>query len=250
MKIFETHAHLDFKDFDKDRDAMLSQCFRDGIEYIINVGTEKKTSENSIALAKKYKQIYASVGYHPHDAEAYDREIIEKLAAEKKVVAIGEIGLDYFKNYSPRDIQRKVFTDQLDLANKLNLPVIIHDRDAHEDCFNLLCEYNPQKVVFHCFTGDALFAQKVIEKGWVISFTGVITYKNNTLEDVVRQVPLDQFFIETDAPFLAPVPKRGKRNSPLNLRHIIEKIADLKRIPPKKIAEYSYQNALNFFFDE
>lgn len=248
MKIFETHAHLDFKDFDKDRDDLLKKCFKEGIEYIINVGTDKKTSEDSIALAAKYKQVYASVGFHPHDAESYDRELVKKLAAEKKVVAIGEIGLDYFKNYCPRDIQKKAFEDQLQLANELELPVIIHDRDAHEDCYDLLVKYNPKKVVFHCFTGDALFAQKCLEQGWFLSFTGVVTYKNSGLDDVVRQVPRDRFFIETDSPFLSPVPMRGKRNSPLNLRHIVEKIADLKRMSPNKVAEASYENALEFFF--
>ena len=130
------------------------------------------------------------------------------------------------------------------------MPVIIHDRDAHEDCYDLLVKYNPKKVVFHCFTGDAVFAAKCLAQGWYISFTGVVTYKNSGLDDVVRQVPLDKFFIETDSPFLPPVPNRGKRNSPLNLRYVIEKIADLKRIPPKKIAEYAFDNAYGFFLGD
>ncbi len=248
MKIFESHAHLNFEHFDKDREELLQKCKKLGIERIINVGVDKKSISCSLQLAEKFDMIYAAVGFHPHDAKEYDREFLLTSAKNKNVVAIGECGLDYYRNLSPRDIQRRVFSDQIKIAIDLKLPLIVHDRDAHDECFELLEEQNPDSVVFHCFSGDELFAEKVLSKGWKISFTGTITYKNNLLENVVRTVPDDMFFIETDSPYLTPVPNRGKRNSPLNLRYIIEKISEIKRISPNKVAELSYNNAMNFFF--
>lgn len=247
MKIFESHAHLDFPQFDKDRDRLINKIFSSGIEYLINIGVDKKTSTNSIRLAEKFDQIYASVGYHPHDAKDYDETFIRDKARHKKVIAIGEIGLDYYRNLSPKEVQKKVFDKQIKIAQDLDLPIIVHDRDAHDDCYDILCENNAEKVVFHCFSGDEIFAEKVIEKGWFISFTGTITYKNSKMENIVRHVPEDKFFIETDSPYLSPHPRRGKRNSPLNLQYIIEKISEIKGTTPKKIANYSYNNAINFF---
>ncbi len=247
MKIFETHAHLNFPQFDNDRDLLLKKCFANGIERIINVGVDKKTSEESIKLAQKYKKISASVGFHPHDAKDFDAEFIRKIAVHPEVVAIGEIGLDYYRNLSPKDVQKNALRKQLEIALDLKLPIIIHDRDAHEDIFQILAEYSPKKVVFHCFSGDEIFAEKVLNAGYFISFTGVVTYKKSQLENVVRMIPNNKFFIETDSPYLSPHPKRGKRNSPLNLRYIIEKIADIKRISPNKIAEFSFDNACDFF---
>ncbi|MCD4818098.1 MAG: TatD family hydrolase [Candidatus Cloacimonetes bacterium] len=247
MKIFETHAHLNFKDFNKDREQLLKKCKASGIEYVINIGVDEKTSKNSIDLAKKYDFIYATVGYHPHDAKKFDEKIIRELAKHKKVVAIGEIGLDYYRNLSPKEIQIQVFKKQLEIALDLNLPVVIHDREAHEDCFDILNKYKIKKVVFHCFSGDEIFAEKVIDKGWFISFTGIITYKNSIMENIVRIVPENKFFVETDSPYLSPVPFRGKRNSPLNLRYIIEKISEVKQISPKKVADLSFNNAIDFF---
>ena len=247
MKIFETHAHLDFKDFDKDRDELIEKCFQNGIEKIINIGVDEETSLRSIELAQKYDYIYASVGFHPHDAEKYSPEILLKLLKNKKVVAIGEIGLDFYRNLSPKEVQEKVFEEQIQIAKQSNLPIIVHDREAHEDCLKILKKYQPLQVVFHCFSGDEIFAEQVLNEDWFISFTGTITYKNNRLENVVRMVPNDRFFVETDSPYLSPHPRRGKRNSPLNLTYIIEKIAELKGYSPKQIAEFSYQNAYNFF---
>lgn len=247
MRIFESHAHLDFPQFDKDRDQLIDKCFKSGIEYIINIGVDKKTSSESIKLAEKYDKIYATVGFHPHDAKFYDETFIRNSAVHKKVVAIGEIGLDYYRNLSPKDVQKKVFQKQIELAKEFDLPIIIHDRDAHEDCCQMLAENNVENVVFHCFSGDVNFAEKVLEKGWFISFTGTVTYKNSDMDNIVRIVPMDKFFIETDSPYLAPHPNRGKRNSPLNLQYVIQKIAEIKGVTPKKIAEASYQNAADFF---
>ena len=250
MKIFETHAHLDFSNFDKDRDALLQDCFAKGIEHIVNVGVDEKTIIASIKMAEKYPQVYATVGYHPHDAEAFDAEIVRKYAKHEKCVAIGEIGLDYYRNLSPKKVQKQVFEEQIKIAMEMDLPIVVHDRDAHEDTLEILEKYMPPKVVFHCFAGDELFAQKVLNNGWKISFTGTITYKNSLLGNVVRMVPNDAFLIETDSPYLTPVPFRGKRNDPTKLRYVIEKIADLKRIPPKKVAEYAYQNSVRFFLEK
>lgn len=247
MKIFETHAHLDFGQFDKDRDKIIQKCRDNSIELIINVGVDKKTIKATINLAEKYEEIFAAVGYHPHDAKDLDLSFIKEKAKHPKVVAIGEIGLDYYRNLSPKDIQKNALIKQIKLAEEFNLPIIIHDRNAHEDIFQILCEHKVKNAVFHCFSGDEILAEKVLEKGWFLSFTGIITYKNSHLENVVRMVPNDKFFVETDSPYLAPHPKRGKRNSPLNLRYIIEKIADIKRISPNQIAEYSFQNASQFF---
>ena len=247
MKIFETHAHLDFPQYNKDREQVLQNCFKNGIEHLINVGVELKTCRQSIALAEKHEQIFAAVGFHPHDAKKYDSNFLRKIARHPKVVAIGEIGLDFYRDLSPRDIQRNVFEEQIKIALELELPIIVHDREAHDDCFEILSKHNPQKVVFHCFSGNEIFAEKILEKGWFISFTGSITYKNSVLENVIRLVSPGKFFVETDSPYLTPVPMRGKRNSPLFLRYVIEKIADIRGISPKKVAEITYRNACNFF---
>lgn len=247
MKIFETHAHLDFPQFDKDREQLIKKCFDKGIAYIINIGVDEKTCNASIKLAEKYDQIYATVGFHPHDATDYQVGFIRKKAQHPKVIAIGEIGLDYYRNLSPKDTQKNVFEDQIKIALELDLPIVVHDRDAHDDCFDILSRNDAKKVVFHCFSGDEIFAQKILEKGWFISFTGVVTYKNSNLENTIRLVPDNKFFIETDSPYLSPHPQRGKRNSPLNLQYIIERISEIRGTTPKKIIELSYANACEFF---
>ncbi|PID27931.1 MAG: hypothetical protein CSB55_07045 [Candidatus Cloacimonadota bacterium] len=247
MKIFESHAHLDSKDFNEDRDEVIEQCRKAGVEYIINVGCDEETSRKSIELAKKYDLIYATVGYHPHDADKFDEKKLRSFAKKKKVVAIGEIGLDYYRNLSLASTQIYAFEEQLKIAKEMNLPVVIHDRDAHEDTMEILLKHKPEKLVFHCYSGDLAMAKKILEQGWFISFTGTVTYKNTTLKEAVKMVPQDRFFIETDSPYLSPVPYRGKRNAPFRLQHVIEKISELKRITPNKVAEYSFENARKFF---
>lgn len=248
MKIFETHAHLDLKDFDKDRARVIEQSKKVGVEYLINIGYNQETSEHAIKMAKEYDFIYASVGYHPHDATEYQSEIIRDLALKEKVVAIGEIGLDYYRNLSPKNIQQKVFKEQIEIAKQLNLPIIVHDREAHEDCYDILKEQNAKNVVFHCFSGDVVFAEKILNEGWKLSITGTITYKNNhSLRDVVRMLPDDSFFIETDSPYLSPVPHRGKRNAPYYLPLVIEEISRIRMQAPKTIAETTFKNAVKFF---
>jgi len=247
MKLFETHAHLDLPDFDSDRESLINKCFKNGIEYIINISFNKETALTSLELAKKHPRIFATVGYHPHDATDFDAELVKKMAREKKVVAIGEIGLDFFRNLSPYTVQREVFANQAHLAMEFDLPVVVHDRQAHQESYNILKQEGVKEAVFHCFSGDIIFAQQVLDAGWMMSFTGSITYNNSHLDDVIRLVPMDRFMIETDCPYLPPHPHRGQRNSPLFLHLVAEKIAQIKGITPKEVAEASYDNAHRFF---
>lgn len=247
MRLLETHAHLDHPDFDEDRENIISKCFNSGIEYIINVAFNKETAFSSLDLAKKHLHIFSTVGFHPHDAVDFDAEVVKKLAREKKVLAIGEIGLDFFRNLSPFTVQREVFANQAHLAVEYDLPVIVHNRDAHQECYNILKNNQVKDAVFHCFTGDIVFAQQVLDAGWMISFTGNITYSNSNLDDVIRIIPLDRFMVETDSPYLPPHPHRGERNSPLFLPLVVEKIAQVKEMSPNEVAEIAFNNAYKFF---
>jgi TatD DNase family protein len=191
--------------------------------------------------------IFATVGFHPHDARDFDAELIKRLVRDKNVLAIGEVGLDFFRNYSPYPVQREVFRNQAYLAVDYDKPLVIHNRDAHQECYNTLKEVQAKDVVFHCFSGDIIFAQQVFDEGWMVSFTGNVTYPNSNLEDVVRMMPMDQFMIETDCPYLTPHPHRGKRNSPLHLHLVAEKIAEIRGITPLEVAQASFDNAFRFF---
>jgi TatD DNase family protein len=247
MRLFETHAHLDLPDFDPDRESLIRECFNSGIEYIINIGFNKETSLDSLELAKKHLHIFATVGFHPHEATDFDPELVKRLAREKEVLAIGEIGLDFFRNLSPYPVQREVFANQVSLALDYDLPMVIHNRDAHQECYKTLKDAGAKNVVFHCFSGDIIFAQQVLDEGWHVSFTGTVTYTNSRLDDVIRMMPLDQFMLETDCPYLPPHPHRGERNSPLFLHLVAEKIADIRGITPNEVAEHAFSNAMKFF---
>jgi len=247
LKIFETHMHLDSKCFDTDRQEIITKCTDIGIEKMINIGVDEQSSQYSIALAKKHKNIYASVGYHPHKASEFDMRVLKDLSTQKKVVAIGEIGLDYYKNYCDKKTQKITFIKQVQFAVGKDIPIILHDRDAHSDCFKILKSNRAKRVVFHCYSGDYEFAQEVLSMGWLISFSGVITFKNSKMDDLISDIPKDKFLVETDCPYLSPLPNRGKRNSPLNLPYIIKKIAILKNSSPENICSVSYQNSCKFF---
>ena len=247
MRIYETHAHLDFDDYKADRDNVLQSCFKAGVERIINIGIDAESTEKSIKLSEQYPQIKATGGYHPSTVHKYDESHLKRLLKHKNIVAVGEIGLDFYRMYNPAELQKQVFEAQVKIAMEMDLPIVIHDRDAHEQCYNILKKYSPKKVVLHCFSSDVKFAEKVINEGWSISITGVITYKNNGLEEIVRMLPKDKFFIETDCPYLTPVPHRGKRNSPEYLIYALQKIADILRLPPKVVAEQTFINAEKFF---
>lgn len=247
----DTHAHLDFPQFNSDRDEVILRAKNAGVEKIINVGCNIETSMASLDLAKKYVYIWATCGIHPHDAhEVSDQnlEILRKLARNEKVVAIGEIGLDYFRMKNTKEVQCDAFRRQLQLAMELDLPVIVHCRDADADCLQILEDEQVKKVVFHCFGGDYNFAKKVWSRGFWTSFTGNITFRNAVnLKEVVKNVPLDMFMIETDCPFLAPQKFRGKRNEPSYVIEVAKEIANLKNIDTLEIKKISAKNAEKFF---
>jgi TatD DNase family protein len=222
--LFDTHAHLDDPCFDENRDGLIAAIFESGVTNLINVGTNLETSSKSIKLAEKYTQIYAAVGLHPLDiAETSEADLpkIEKLTLNKKVVAIGEIGLDYHYENFDKERQKYFFKKQLGMAKKLDLPVIIHARDSEEDAYDMVCEAEVTRGVFHCFSGTPEVAQKILNQGFFISFTGVITFKSaKKLENIVKMVPNDRILIETDSPYLSPEPHRGKINDSRNVKFV------------------------------
>jgi len=247
MKIYETHAHLDFDNYKKDRDSVITSCFKIGVQKIINIGIDATSTENGIKLSEKYPQIKSTGGYHPSTVNQYDEVKLKELLKHKNIKALGEIGLDYFRLYNPVDLQKRVFESQVKIAVEMDLPIVVHDRDAHDDCYNILMKYSPKKVVFHCFSGDVRFAEKILNLGWYISITGVVTYKNSNLAEIVRLIPKDKLLIETDCPYLAPIPHRGERNTPAFLIYVVQKLGDILNLPPKLVAEQTFANAESFF---
>lgn len=251
--LFDTHAHLDDERFDNDRDSVIKQCRQEGVGLIINAGTDMETSVKSIALAKEYSFIYAAVGVHPHSASDMDDEtlsIIASLAENKKVRAIGEIGLDYHYDFSPRDVQKRRFVEQIDLARQLKLPVIVHDREAHGDIMDIFKKNRIKEVggVLHSFSGSAEMALECLKLGLYLSISGPVTFQNakKTIE-AVKVIPLDMLLIETDSPYLTPVPHRGKRNYPGYVRYVAEKIAEIKGITYEEAAQKTAENGKRLF---
>ncbi len=255
--IYESHAHYDDTKFDEDRDNLLESLKENNIDFVINVGTNIESSKNSIDLANKYDYIFASVGFHPHDTEDMkdeDLDTIFNLAKEKKVVAIGEIGLDYYYEFSNREVQKKRFIQQLEIAKELNLPVIIHSRDASQDTFNIIKNANLSlrdgkgAGVIHCYSGELELAKEYIKLGFYIGVGGVVTFSNaKKLVRVVENISLENILLETDSPYLAPVPQRGKRNTSLNLKYIGEKIAQIKNTSVEDVYRVTKENCINLF---
>lgn len=253
--LFDSHTHLDDERFDQDRDEVVARAQAAGVDYIVNPGADLKSSERAVALARRYPIIYAAVGIHPHDAKAtlepdWSWKAIEQLATEAKVVAIGEIGLDYYYDFSPRDIQKTVFRHQLGLAKAMGLPVIIHDRDAHQDVFDILSQEGAFEtgVLMHCFAGSAELARQYVAKGAYLSLGGPITYKNaRKSHEVIAAVGLEHLMIETDAPYLTPVPFRGKRNESAYVHYVCEQMAALKGLSYETVATATKENAQKFF---
>lgn len=247
----DTHCHLDFPEFDQDRGELIRRANKEGIDYIINIGSSLKGSKDSVMLAAKYDSVYASVGLHPHEADTSNSDIelqLADLAKKNKVVAIGEIGLDYFKNYSKPENQRPLFIRLLKLAKDLNLPIVIHCRQAEEDVLNILKETMPIRGVVHCFSGDQNFLKNCLDLGFFISFTCNVTYKKaQNLRDIVKIMPLDRLMLETDAPYLSPEGFRGKRNDPTYVKLLATKIAEIKGISLEEIARVTSDNAKGFF---
>jgi len=223
-----------------------------GVDKIIVPSVDEKSSLLAIELAERYPQIYAAVGIHPQDAQDYSENrmhLFYDWATHPKVVAIGEIGLDYYRDYNPRDLQIQVFRRFLQLARDVNLPVIIHNREADSDSLAIIQnrEFSPVTGVFHCFSSDVSTAFQVLEAGFMISFTGTVTFKRADSADVLRELPLARLMIETDSPFLAPVPFRGKRNEPAFVRYIAEKFSEVKHVPLEDIAKITTENAHQLF---
>jgi len=253
VKLFDSHAHLDDKRFDKDRDEVIEYSYENGIKRIINVGADVRSIHTSIELARKYDFIFSSCGIHPHDADTYDENVekqLREIVKDPSTVAIGEIGLDYYYDNSPRDIQKDVYAKQIRLAGELGLPIIIHDRDAHKDCIDILkAEKTPEMTgVFHCYSGSAEMVKTIIAMGFYISFTGVITFKNarKTLESLAA-VPLDRLLVETDCPYMSPEPNRGKRNIPDYVRFTAEKMAQIHKIDFDKLCAILWDNTHRLF---
>ena len=247
----DSHAHYNAGAFDEDRDALLSSFPENGIDLVVNIGDDSPQSENSLRLAEKYPFIYAAVGVHPSHAMTLDDAALlklEELAGHEKAVAIGEIGLDYYYDDVPRNIQKEVFRRQLRLAKKLSMPVVIHDREAHGDCLEILKEEGITNGVMHCFSGSVEFMREVTRLGLYVALGGVVTYKNaKHAVDVAREVPIDKLLLETDCPYLSPVPLRGKRNSSLNLIHTAGKIAELRGMTTEEVARLTAENTKRLF---
>jgi TatD DNase family protein len=247
----DTHCHLDFPEFDSDREEVIQRCKENGIDYIINIGSSVSNSEASLLLAKSYDFIYATIGIHPHEADNFKPGLlvsIRRMAREEKVVAIGEIGLDYYKNYSRKDNQLFLFKELVVLAKEFNLPLVIHNRQAEADTLRILKEVMPEKTVVHCFSGDQNFLKECLALGFYISFTCNITYKKaQSLRDIVKLAPLEKIFLETDAPYLSPEGLRGKRNNPLNVKYVAQEIANIKQETIDRVAEVTTTNARAFF---
>lgn len=247
----DTHCHLDFPEFDQDRDELIKRAKDDGLSHIINIGSSLQGSIASLELAKKYELVYASVGIHPHEADSFNKEVqnsIEKLARNDLVVAIGEIGLDYYKNYSLPENQRLLFSALLGMAQDLKLPLVIHSREASVDTLKFLKSAKIEKAVVHCFSGDGDFLKSCLDLGFFVSFTCNITYKKaQNLRDMVKFAPLERIFLETDAPYLSPEGLRGRRNEPSNVKYVAGEIARIKGISLEEVAAVTTCAAIKFF---
>lgn len=248
---FESHAHYDDERFDEDRDTLLASFPAEGIETVVNASSDIKSSKASIALSEKYPFFYAAVGVHPHEVENIteaDIDELRELSKHPKVVAIGEIGLDYYYDLSPRDLQRHWFKRQLELADELKMPVIIHSRDAAQECLDIIKNSNVRNGVIHCYSGSAEMAEEYIKMGFYIGVGGSLTFKNNKKGvETVERIPIEKILIETDSPYLAPVPYRGKRNDSRLLKYVVERISQIKNIPENDICNITKNNAQNLF---
>lgn len=253
MNIFDSHAHYDDKKFEDDLDKVIEMIQENGVTNVINVGCDIKSSIASIELAKKYGMFYASVGVHPHEAANITSDYIDQLRlllAKPKVVALGEIGLDYHYDFSPRYEQKTVFEQQLELAIELNKPVIIHAREATSDTMNLLEKYKPAGVV-HCFTGSVQTAEQTLKLGMYIGITGVVTFSNaRKIRDVISITPLDRLLLETDCPYMAPVPYRGQRSTSDMIIKTAQAIADIKCVDVKHVISSARENTIKLFLGE
>ena len=252
MPIFDTHAHYDSGGFNADRDEVLSSLPASGVALVVDPGCDVPSSQAAVALAEKYPHVYAAVGIHPGDCAGCtdaDFEAIRTLCGHEKVVAVGEIGLDYYwEDNPPKEFQQMVFRRQIELARDLDLPVIVHDREAHGDSLAVVLDYPALRGVFHCFSGSPEMAQELLKRGWYLGFDGPITYKNaKRAPEVAAVTPLARIVVETDAPYLTPVPYRGKRNDSRYLPYVIEKLAEWKGVSPEEMTDITLKNGKRLF---
>ena len=249
--IFDTHAHYDDAKFDSDRDAVLSSMPAKGVSLIIDPGCDGKSSLAAVALAKKYPFVYAAVGWHPEDRESWNGEslpLLRALCDEPKVVAVGEIGLDYYWDTDHKALQKEMFERQICLAVERDLPIIVHDREAHGDSLEIVMNYPAARGVFHCFSGSAEMAKELLRRGWYLGFDGPVTYKNNKkAAEVLAVTPLERILVETDSPYMAPVPCRGQRNDSSLLTHVLAKLAELKGTTPEQMTQITAENGRRLF---
>lgn len=249
--IFDTHAHYDAQQFDADREAVLASLPGKGVGLVIDPGCDGASSRTALAIAEQYPFVYAAVGWHPQEWESWTGESmaqIRVLAAHSKAVAIGEIGLDYYWDKEHKALQKEMFERQICLALERDLPVIVHDRDAHEDSLEMVLRYPELRGVFHCFSGSAEMAAELLRRGWYLGFDGPVTYKNNKkAPEVLAITPLDRILIETDSPYLSPVPFRGTRNDSSHLPYVIERIAQIKGLSPAELEGITWENGCRLF---
>ena len=252
MELFDSHAHYNDEKFQEDREKVLSQIYKSGVTKIVNAGYNLESSKQAIEIANKHEFIYATVGISPNDIEDYKEEHLKeiaKLAQNKKVVAIGEIGLDYYWNKENKDLQKEIFISQIEIANKLNLPIVIHTREAIYDTLEILKNNScNKKGVFHCCPFNVDLVREGLKLGFYISFAGATTFKNSkNASEIINMVPLDKMLIETDSPYLSPEPLRGKRNDSRNVIYIAQKIAETRQISIEEVAKETYKNAKKIF---
>lgn len=248
--LIDTHAHIDMLEAPIELTLQLMKDY--GVKKAVIPSVEVSSMEKVIAAAEADENIYAMIGIYPSEAKTYTQEVEDRmieLAKNHKVKAVGEIGLDYYWDKSFVDLQKEVYVKQILLANKLNLPIVIHDREAHKDAYDLLLEYNQSsKALFHCFSGSVEFMRECVRKGWYIALGGVVTFKNAVkMKDVAREIPLDKLVLETDSPYLTPVPFRGKPNTPAYVRYVAEEIANLRQMPLNELIDITTNNAERFF---
>ena len=251
--LFDTHAHMDDRAFDADREALLTALPAAGIGLVMNPGCSLKSSRNAVSLAKKYDWIYAAVGSHPDAADEVNEEVLgeyRKLCKlhPDKIKAIGEIGLDYHYEDIPRDLQKRAFRVQMELAGELDLPVIVHEREAHEDGLAIVRAFPEVTGVFHCFSGSAELARQLVDLGWYIGFTGVLTFKNaRRAIEAAQAIPLERIVIETDCPYMSPEPFRGRRNDPSRVCYMAEKLAQIRGITPEEARSVTFENGKRLY---
>lgn len=248
---FDTHAHYDDEAFDSDREELLPKLAKDDVGLIIDPGCDGPSSRRALELAERFPFVYAAVGLHPEELDKYSPESFEEIcsmARHPRCVAIGEIGLDYYWDASHKEEQKALFRRQIELALELDKPVIVHDREAHGDCLDIVRDYPGLRGVFHCYSGSAEMAKELLKLGWYLGFDGPVTYKNaRKALEVLELCPMDRMLMETDSPYLSPVPMRGKRNDSSNLKYVAEKIAQVKGISPEQAAAITLENGCRLF---